>query len=69
VKLLARAIERRGSFDASGVKNFLENLDALEGAIKTYVKPFSEENHDALGAGDFFMAKFDKDGAIAPIEE
>ena len=69
VRLLAHAIKNAKSFDSNKIKESLENLDAYEGAIQTYKKPFSKTDHDALNIEDFFMAKFDADGNIAPIKE
>ena len=69
VRLLAHAIKNAKSFDSNKIKESLENLDAYEGAIKTYKKPFSKTDHDALNIEDFFMAKFDANGNIAPIKE
>jgi tripartite ATP-independent transporter DctP family solute receptor len=67
VMLLASAIKKCNSFDSTKIKNSLENIDIYEGVLKKYVKPFNENNHDALKIKDFFMAKFDKDGNIIPI--
>jgi branched-chain amino acid transport system substrate-binding protein len=66
--LLARAIEQAGSTDGDAVRQALENLDGeYEGLIKTYVKPFSPENHDALGPDDYIMVHYDGD-EIKPTE-
>lgn len=67
--LIATAIKKANSFDSIKVKNSLQNIDLYEGALKTYKKPFSDTNHDALDINDFFMAKFDKDGHIVPLRD
>ena len=60
LNLLALAIEQAGSTDADKVREALENLKApYEGLIKTYNKPFSPENHDALGPDDYIMVRYD----------
>ncbi|MCZ0733839.1 ABC transporter substrate-binding protein [Phreatobacter sp. AB_2022a] len=51
--LLARAIQQAGSTEGPKVRAALENLDGShEGYAKTYSKPFTTTNHDALGAAD-----------------
>lgn len=69
VMLLAQAIERCQSFDSNEIRLSLENTDRYDGVIKTYTKPFDKVDHDALDLEDYFMAKFDKDGNIAPVKE
>ncbi len=34
------------------------------GLIKTYKKPFSKTNHDALGSGDYIMVRYDGDKIV-----
>jgi len=67
-KILALAIKQANSFDHKKVKNELENINHYEGAIKTYNKPFSNKNHDALEKKDFFMAKFGENGLIIKVK-
>jgi len=51
--LLARAIQQAGRADGPAVKEALEDLrGTLAGYAKTYDKPFSRTEHDALGAAD-----------------
>lgn len=69
VMLLAAAIEKSRSFDSTKVRDALENLTLYEGVIKTYKKPFSKLDHDALDIEDFFMAKFDQDNNIVSMKE
>jgi branched-chain amino acid transport system substrate-binding protein len=66
--ILAKAIEQAGSTDGDTIRQALENLEApYEGLIKTYVKPFSPDNHDALGPEDYIMVHYDGD-QIVPTE-
>jgi ABC-type branched-subunit amino acid transport system substrate-binding protein len=65
--LIATAIKNAKSFNSTDIKNSLQNIELYEGTLKTYKKPFSETNHNALNINDFFMAKFDKDGYIVPF--
>jgi branched-chain amino acid transport system substrate-binding protein len=58
--LVALAIEQAGSADGDKVRLALENLEKpFGGLIKTYGKPFSATNHDALGADDYIMVRYD----------
>lgn len=66
--LLAIAIDRAGSTDGDAIREALENLDVpYEGLIKTYNKPFSAENHDALTPDDYIMVRYAGD-TITPVE-
>ena len=50
------------------VREALEDLKAkYTGLIKTYEKPFSPENHDALGPNDYIMVRYDGD-KIVPVQ-
>jgi branched-chain amino acid transport system substrate-binding protein len=58
--LLALAIEQAGSDDGDKVREALENLKTpYAGLIKTYIKPFSPEIHDALGPEDYIMVRYE----------
>lgn len=51
--LLALAIKQAGSTEGPKVRAALEDLQGTyEGYAKTYTKPFSKTEHDALGAAD-----------------
>lgn len=66
--LTAMAIEQAGSTDGDAIREALENLDgSYEGLIKTYEKPFSAENHDALGPDDYIMVHYEGD-KVVPTE-
>ena len=65
--LLALAITQAGSTDADAVRAALEDLKTpYQGLIKTYGKPFSAENHDALGPNDYIMVQY-KGEQIVPV--
>ena len=58
--LLGLAIAQAGSTDGDKVREALEDLKTkYEGLIKTYDKPFSKSEHDALGPGDYIMVRYD----------
>jgi branched-chain amino acid transport system substrate-binding protein len=66
--LMALAIEQAGSTDADAVRSALENLNAShQGLIKTYNRPFTPDNHDALGPNDYIMVRYEGD-KIVPVE-
>src|SRR5262249_29505557 len=65
LQLLALAIAQAGSTDGDAVRAALENLTGTyEGLIKTYVKPFSKTEHDALAAADYIMVRYDGDKIV-----
>ncbi len=56
--LLAKAIDKAGSTNGDAIRKSLESLGRHEGLIKTYDKPFSPTNHDALNENDYIMVRF-----------
>lgn len=63
--LVAMAIEQAKSTDGDAIRVALENLQgSYQGLIKTYAKPFSAENHDALGPDDYVMVRYDGDSVV-----
>jgi len=65
--LVALAIEQAGSPDGSKVRDALENLKAeYKGLIKTYRRPFTAEQHDALTDADYIMVVW-RAGKIVPL--
>ncbi|MDX2205935.1 MAG: ABC transporter substrate-binding protein [Hyphomicrobiaceae bacterium] len=63
--LVAMAIAQAGSTDGDKVREALEGLNGkLEGLIKTYEKPFSKTEHDALGASDYIMVRYEGDKIV-----
>lgn len=65
--ILASAIERAGSTDRAAIRNALEQVRNHDGLIRRYAQPFSPTRHDALDAGQVFMARFAPDGAIEAV--
>lgn len=66
--ILAMGIEQAGSTDGDAIREALENLEGeYEGLIKTYQRPFSPDDHDALGSDDYIMVRYDGD-RIVPTE-
>ena len=49
--LTALAIAKAGSTEGPKIREALYAIDKYDGLIKTYAKPFTPANHDALGAG------------------
>jgi branched-chain amino acid transport system substrate-binding protein len=65
--LVAMAIDQAGSTDGTKVRDALENLKGeYKGLIKTYKRPFTAEQHDALTDEDYVMVVW-KGGKIVPI--
>ncbi|HMK81033.1 MAG TPA: ABC transporter substrate-binding protein [Xanthobacteraceae bacterium] len=64
--LVAMAIKSAGSTDGDKMRQALESTDRYEGLIKTYVKPFSPANHDALNENDYIMVRYNGDD-IVPV--
>jgi branched-chain amino acid transport system substrate-binding protein len=67
VQLIAAAIKQANSTDGEKVQQALENLGAVQGIIKLYNKPFSKEQHEALGVADFHLAQW-KDGRVIKVD-
>ncbi len=59
VQLLAQAMRQAGSTEGPAVRTALEDLKApVNGLLKTYNKPFSKTQHEALTANDFVWTKW-----------
>lgn len=66
--LVALAIEQARSTDGPKVRDALENLQAeYQGLIKTYRRPFTPDQHDALTERDYLMVVW-KGGKIVPVQ-
>jgi branched-chain amino acid transport system substrate-binding protein len=66
--LVALAVAKAGSTDGDKLRQSLETIDRYEGLIKTYQRPFSPENHDALGEDDYIMVHYVGD-RIEPVKK
>jgi branched-chain amino acid transport system substrate-binding protein len=63
--ILALAIAQAGSTDADAIRKALEDLKTpYEGLIKTYARPFTPDNHDALGPNDYVMVHYEGDKVV-----
>ena len=57
--LLALAIKKAGSTKGDAIRQGLYNIDEYKGLIKTYRKPFTEQNQDALGPDDYIFVRYE----------
>ena len=64
--LSALAIQNAGSTDGRKVRDGYYKIGKYEGLIKTYNKPFTPQNHDALTENDYVWAQF-IDNQILPV--
>ncbi|MDM0043516.1 ABC transporter substrate-binding protein [Variovorax dokdonensis] len=66
VHLSALAIAAAGSTEGDAVRQGFYKIGRYEGLIKTYDKPFTPDQHDALGPNDYVWAQF-IDNRIVPV--
>ena len=64
--LVGLAVANAASIEGPKIRQALYEIDKYEGLIKTYAKPFTPDNHDALGADDYIFTYF-KEGEILPL--
>jgi branched-chain amino acid transport system substrate-binding protein len=64
--LVALAIEKAGAADGAAIRDALENLGEYRGLIKTYRRPFTPEEHDALTENDYILVTW-RQGRIVPV--
>ncbi len=66
--LVALAIEQAKSAEGAKVRDALEDLKAeYQGLIKTYRRPFTADQHDALTEKDYIMVAW-RGGKIVPVQ-
>jgi branched-chain amino acid transport system substrate-binding protein len=65
--LAALAIEKAGSTEGDAIRQGFYKIEKYDGLIKNYTKPFTPENHDALGENDYVWTRFIGD-SILPVE-
>ncbi|MFT7366028.1 MAG: branched-chain amino acid transport system substrate-binding protein [Marinobacter psychrophilus] len=65
--LTALAIENAGSTDGAAIRKGYYAITEYDGLIKNYLKPFSPEQHDAVGPEDYVFTHF-VDGRIIPLD-
>ena len=66
MQLVALAIEKAGAADGAKLRDALENLGEYKGLIKTYTRPFTAEEHDALTESDYILVTW-RGGKIVPV--
>jgi branched-chain amino acid transport system substrate-binding protein len=66
--LTALAIGKAQSLEGPKVREAFYGIDSYPGLIKTYQKPFSPENHDALSEKDYLFTHF-VEGEILPLTQ
>ena len=66
MQLVGLAIEKAGAAEGPKVRDALENLGEYRGLIKTYKRPFTPEEHDALNENDYILVTW-KQGKIIPV--
>src|SRR5216684_3753454 len=64
--LTALAIAKAGSTEGPKIREGFYAIDKYEGLIKSYQKPFTPTNHDALAASDYLFTYF-KGDEILPL--
>ena len=66
--LTALAIAKAGAVDGPKIRQAFYDIDGYDGLIKAYKKPFTAENHDAIGASDYIFTHFVA-GEIVPLTQ
>ena len=64
--LVALALDKAGAADGAKLRDALENLGEYKGLIKTYKRPFTPEEHDALNESDYVLVTW-RGGKIVPV--
>jgi branched-chain amino acid transport system substrate-binding protein len=66
--LIAAAAEKAATIKVEKLREALESLIDVEGAVKTYASPFTKDRHDALWSKDYFMTVFDEQGHLKTMD-
>ncbi len=64
--LTALAIAKAGSTDGTKIRDGFYEIGSYDGLIKSYSKPFTKDNHDALSPEDYIFTYF-KGDEILPL--
>ncbi len=56
--LVALAIDKAGNTSGDAIRQGFYKIDAYNGLIKNYVKPFTPDNHDAINENDYVWTRF-----------
>ena len=67
MQLTALAIAAGGGTSGDQIRDGFYRINEYKGLIKTYSKPFSAANHDALNEHDYIMVKYDG-SQIVPVK-
>ena len=67
--MVAKAANDANSVQVSAVREKLETMTTVEGAVKQYSPPFTKERHDALWSNDYFMTKFNDKGQLVTTDD
>lgn len=65
--LLALALDKAGAAEGAKIRDALETLGEYKGLIKTYRRPFTPDEHDALSASDYVLVTW-RHGQIVPVD-
>jgi len=64
--LVSLAIDKAGEADGARIRDALEQLGEHRGLIKTYRRPFTPDEHDALNENDYILVTW-RGGRIVPV--
>jgi len=67
MQLTALAMKLGGGTSGDQIREGFEKIGDYNGLIKTYSKPFSESNHDALNEHDYIMVKYEGE-KVVPVK-
>jgi branched-chain amino acid transport system substrate-binding protein len=67
MQLTALAIDKAGSTDGDAIRQGFYKIDKYDGLIKSYVRPFTPGNHDAINENDYVWTRF-IGNEIVPVE-
>jgi branched-chain amino acid transport system substrate-binding protein len=66
MQLTALALAKAGSGEGPKLREGFLAIESYQGLIKSYTKPFTDTNHDALNENDYVMVRYNGD-QIEPI--
>jgi branched-chain amino acid transport system substrate-binding protein len=67
MQLTALAIDKAGSTDGDAIRQGFYKIDKYDGLIKSYIRPFTPGNHDAINENDYVWTRF-IGNEILPVE-
>lgn len=65
--ILANAIDKAGITDRKRVRDAMEHLGHYDGLVRSYRRPFSPIEHEALSRDQVFIARYAADGSLIPV--